>query len=156
MKFLSLHRTTTKYMIALILIILFGSTQAHAAECTADMTGQVTNLLNYLLSFVSWIWVFLASLAGKIMTNGLVYGEFMNLDKVLYYLWNISRTFANFLIVGLLLYNIVTDFTKEKELNSSTVGKHIMNMVGGVILINASRFILGAMVDMSTILTTAV
>ena len=95
-------------------------------------------------------------LAGKLMTNGLTYGEFLNLDKVLYYLWNISRTFANFLVVGLLLFNIIKDGTGATWLNSSNVGKYIMNMVGGVILINASRFLLWAMVDMSTLLTSAI
>ena len=111
MKFISQKSTTIKYILVLLFIVFFSSTQVQAAECTTDMTGQVTNLLNILLSFVSWIWVILAMLAGKLMTNGLTYGEFLNLDKVLYYLWNISRTFANFLVVGLLLFNIIKDGT---------------------------------------------
>lgn len=156
MKFIFQKNKTIKYILGLVLVVIFASTQAQAVDCPTDMTAQVTGLLNILLSFVSWIWVILAMLAGKLMTNGLAYGEFLNLDKVLYYLWNISRTFANFLIVGLLLFNIVKDGTSAQWLSSSTVGKYIMNMLGGVILINASRFILWAMVDMSTLLTSAI
>ena len=44
---------------------------------TTDTTGIVDNLgsrLYYLISFLSWAWVALAALAGKLMTNDLVFG----------------------------------------------------------------------------------
>ena len=37
-------------------------------------------------------------IAGKAIDNSMVYGTFMNLDKPLYMLWNMSRTFANFAV----------------------------------------------------------
>lgn len=137
-------------------MLLFFITPTQAADiCPDDMTAQVTNLLNILLSFLSRLRIPLATFAWKLMGNGFVYGEFMNLDKVLYYLWNLSRTFANFLIVGLLLYKIIWDSLWWK-LDQSEIVKYIIKMVGWVILINASWFIIGAMVDISTILTSSV
>jgi hypothetical protein len=92
-----------KYIIAIVLMVILWTSNVWAQSpetlCPTDTTEQVTSLLNIILTFLSWIWIVLATLAGKLMTNGFVYGEFMNLDKVLYYLWNMSRTFANFLIV---------------------------------------------------------
>ncbi len=119
------------------------------------MTDQMTRWLNVLLSLLSWIWIWLASFAGKLMTNGFVYGEFMNLDKVLYYLWNLSRTFANFLIVGLLLMKIVKDLMSSQWIDGKTLTKYVVQLAWGAILINLSRFLVGATVDISTILTTS-
>ncbi len=90
------------------------------------------------------------------MGNWFVYGEFINLDKVLYYLRNISRTFANFLIVGLLLKKIILDSLGWK-LNGSEIVKYVVTkLIVGVICINLSWFAVGAIVDVSTILTSAV
>ena len=150
------RKVPIKYIITLLVVVLFFIAPAQAADvCPDDMTAQVTNLLNILLSFLSRLRIPLATFAWKLMGNGFVYGEFMNLDKVLYYLWNLSRTFANFLIVGLLLYKIIWDSLGWK-LDQSEVVKYIVKMVGWVILINASWFIIGAMVDISTILTSSV
>lgn len=87
------------------------------------------------------------------MSNGFVYGEFINLDKVLYYLWNISRTFANFLVVWLVLYHIITEHVIQ-TFNSSNLIKYITKMIGAIILINISWFGIGAVIDISTILTS--
>ena len=148
-----------KYIIAIVLMVILWTSNVWAQSpetlCPTDTTEQVTSLLNIILTFLSWIWIVLATLAGKLMTNGFVYGEFMNLDKVLYYLWNMSRTFANFLIVWLLLYTIISKALKGPLNGGEIVEFIVKKLILWVILINASWFIIGAMVDISTIVTSA-
>jgi hypothetical protein len=67
-------------------------------------------LMNRILSLLSWLWIPIATIAGKLMGNGFLYGEFINLDKVLYFLRNMSRTFANFLVVGLIIAELIKQF----------------------------------------------
>lgn len=45
-------------------------------------------------------------IAGKAIDNAMIYGEFLNLDKALFSLWNMSRTLANFAIGGVLLWKV--------------------------------------------------
>lgn len=148
-----------KYIIAIVLMLILWTSNVWAQSpetlCPTDTTEQVTSLLNIILTFLSWIWIVLATLAGKLMTNGFVYGEFMNLDKVLYYLWNMSRTFANFLIVWLLLYTIISKALEGTLTPGGIVEFIVKKLILWVILINASWFIIGAMVDISTIVTSA-
>lgn len=89
------------------------------------------------------------------MGNGFIYGEFFNLDKVLYFLWNLSRTFANFLIVVLIIGELIKQFTGG-GIDGSKMMKYILKMWWGIVLANMSRFLIGATIDISTILTTTV
>ncbi len=90
------------------------------------------------------------------MDNSMVYGEFMNLDKPLYMLWNLSRTFANFAIWGVLLWKIFNYIFKDRGGNAPDILKKIITK--GVLIIigiNVSWFALGALLDLSTIATYA-
>lgn len=71
------------------------------------------------------------------MGNSLLYGEVFNIDNLLYYLWNITRTMANFVLVGFLLYQIIQIAMggKQRELVNS-----IIKAILGVVLINMSWF----------------
>jgi len=46
-------------------------------------------------------------IAGKFMTNDIVYGAFMNLDKYLWDIWNIMKNFANFGLTFMILFSII-------------------------------------------------
>jgi hypothetical protein len=93
--------------------------------------------------------------AGLAMDNSLIYGEWLGLTGLLYQFWTIMRSLANFVIVFLLVWTIgkqMRDWAKwAKEL-----GKTIMAIMVSGIVINASWFLIGAMVDLSTIATYGV
>ncbi|MBP7885130.1 hypothetical protein KAZ93_03135 [Patescibacteria group bacterium] len=89
------------------------------------------------------------------MTNTMVYGEFFNLGKVLKLIWGISQTFANFVAVAVFMSHIVNGII-QKDLDVKKISTTIMKLIGGVILANASFFLIGALIDVSTIATLAV
>ncbi len=89
------------------------------------------------------------------MGNGFIYGEFFNLDKVLYFLWNLSRTFANFLIVALIIGELIKQFWWG-GIDGPKMMKYILKMGWGILLANMSWFLIGATIDISTILTTTI
>lgn len=53
-------------------------------------------LMHNVIVFLSWIWVILSMLAGKLMTNGLLYGGAFGLDVYLWTIWNAMKNIANF------------------------------------------------------------
>jgi hypothetical protein len=111
-------------------ILLLSISPVFAATINCDpnsMTDQLTNLLNRILALFSWLWIPFAIFAGKLMGNGFIYGEFFNLDKVLYFLWNLSRTFANFLIVVLIIGELIKQFTGG-GIDGSKMMKYILKM----------------------------
>ena len=59
------------------------------------------------LSILSWWWIVLANLAGKLITNDVVYGTFLHLDSTLWTLWNVAKNISNFLLWFLVLYSIL-------------------------------------------------
>lgn len=139
-------------------ILLLSISPVFAATINCDpnsMTDQLTNLLNRILALFSWLWIPFAIFAGKLMGNGFIYGEFFNLDKVLYFLWNLSRTFANFLIVVLIIGELIKQFAWG-GIDSSKMMKYILKMWWGILLANMSWFLIGATIDVSTILTTTI
>lgn len=125
-------------------------------NCDQNLTVQFEDTLKRLLNMFSWLRLPLATLAGKLMGNGFIYGEFFNLDKILYSLWGMSRTFANYLVGILILYTLSQKLLTEENFNGPEMMKYILKMWGGVILANMSWFLIGATIDVSTILTTTV
>jgi hypothetical protein len=149
----------SKTIIFIILcIVWFWLSHSFAATpniCTTnDFWLKVDNFMNLFLSLLAWLWIPFATIAGKLMSNGMIYGEFINMDKILYMLRNISRTFANFLAAWLILYNIVIGLTSWED--QSGIVKKVLKVAWGIILANMSWFIVGAVIDLSTIVTTTV
>jgi hypothetical protein len=72
------------------------------------------------------------------MTNDFVYGAFMHMDIYLWKIWNIMKNFANFALVGLVLFSIVESLTGK----ALDVKKIITNTLVAGILIQASRFLM--------------
>lgn len=105
----------------------------------------------------------LIALAGLAMDNQLVYGSFMYLDAPLRKVRNIIKNLANFFLgfvflMGVLIYAI----SPEKKMsmgrfkgidNPTTL---IKKTLIAAVLIQASRFIMMVLVDLSTILTYTV
>jgi len=97
--------------------------------------------------------VILSVLAGKLMTNGFVYGEFFHLDVYLRKIRNIMKNFANFALVALVLSGVVKYILGKW---GQDIKKIITNTLIAGVLIQASWFLMGALIDISTISTLAV
>lgn len=152
-------QTIIKSIITLVIVSVFVSSPSYAADplsCPTDMTWQLSQLLNIILSLLSWVWIVVAMFAWKLMSNEFIYASAFWVDKVLYYLRNISRVFANFLIAGIILYELVQHYFKRNQAKDKTLASLLIKLALGGLLINLSRFWVGVIVDLSTITTTAV
>lgn len=114
-----------------------------------DIFESIKVILGVILNIIYIIIRPILVLAGTAMDNTLIYGGFINLDRPLYTLWNISRTFANFLLVAILIVEIIRMINKE-EVNKKKI---VINLLAASLGINASRFLLGALIDISTVAT---
>lgn len=127
---------------------------AASSPQTETLTDAFFNTLGGLLNLLYMITLPVLVIAGKAMDNSMIYGEFMNLDRPLRMLWNLSRTFANFSIGWMMLRNIIKYIFSDRDGKSPKFLKDfIFKSVGIVLGINFSWFIIGALVDLSTIAT---
>jgi len=95
----------------------------------------------------------LAFLAGKLMSNDFIYGTFIHLDSALFKLRNYMKNIANFMLGFLFLFGILKAFfTKDAFEIKKVLPRYL---IAGV-LIQMSRFIMGAFVDLANIATAAV
>ena len=148
------HPKTIKIVGLICIICFFFVIPTFAQETTA--TSGIEGLkktLNDALSLFSWWWVVLAVLAWKLMTNDFVYGAFLHMDVYLWKIRNIMKNFANFMLIALVLWSIIKSLTGKEALD---IKKVITNTLIAGILIQASRFLVGAIIDISTIATTAI
>lgn len=120
-----------------------------------DSLEDMTVIVNFLLNLLARIRIPIATIAGKLMTNSIVYGEFINMDEILYMLWNISRTFANFIAAGLILRAVVNGLI-QGEIDQKALTKKVIKIGIGIIVANMSRWMTGALLDISNITTLAI
>lgn len=117
--------------------------------------GETANFLDSVLSFIYLIMWPLLFVAGLAMDNTLVYGEWLGLTGLLYQFWSIMRTIANVSIVFVIIYTI-----GRSVLNPDQMAKDLFKTLWAIliwgVLINASWFFTGALIDVSTIATYAV
>lgn len=137
-----------------ILWLCISSTTFAQGQTTSQDGLEFLNVnLNTLLSLLSRLRIFLAGLAGKLMSNDWVYWSAIHLDIYLWKLRNIMKNFANFTLVALVLVEIVKiAIGKSKE----WVSKIFKNTLLAAVLIQASWFVMWAMVDISNITVSAV
>lgn len=105
-----------------------------------------------ILSLLSRLWIFLASIAGKLMTNDRVYGSAFHLDIYLWKVWNIMKNFANFTLAALVLVEVV----KIAIWKSGALSKVFVNTLIAAVMIQASRFVMWAVIDISNVTLSAV
>lgn len=146
-----------KHIIIIIILRLFSLNHTFAQntglECLQDRE-QANIFVELILRLLTWFWIIPATLAGKLMSNSILYGEFINIDKILYVLRNMSRTFANFLAAGMILWEVIQWIVGEND--GTAIMKKVLRVGAGIIIANMSRFLTGAVVDISTILTSTV
>ena len=146
-----------KHIIIIIILRLFSLNHTFAQntglECLQDRE-QANIFVELILRLLTRFWIIPATLAGKLMSNSILYGEFINIDKILYVLRNMSRTFANFLAAGMILWEVIQWIVGEND--GTAIMKKVLRVGAGIIIANMSRFLTGAVVDISTILTSTV
>ena len=89
-------------------------------------------------------------LAGKLVDNSFVYWEVFGFDAVLWKLWNMVRNFANFWLWFIFLYYIFRFLIKNDK--NKDWKRLIWRAMIAWIGIQASWFIMAALIDISTIL----
>lgn len=132
--------------------------QETTQETTEDKMWEMIEKTNiFLKGMYVLIWPFLF-IAGIAVDNSIVYGSFLNMDAPLFTIWNILKNFANFTLWFLVLFNIlkmvfgISDSAKSQ----SDVKKVITNTLMAWVLIQASWFLVAAVIDISTIATYAI
>jgi len=114
---------------------------------------DLTNIFQWVLKLIYIILRPLLVVAGNALDNTFVYGEFLNLDAALRQMWNISKNFANFALWFWILFYI---FKYIFAFGDGTEVKDVLwkSLLAGV-WIQMSWFLLGAIIDISTIATYA-
>ncbi len=100
------------------------------------------------------LWPFLA-LAGLCLDNGIVYGSYFQLDAALFTFWNIIKNFSNFALGFLFLWSIlkyIFNFGSKPVNPLTTITKLLIAGIG----IQASWFMMGGLIDLSTVATVAI
>lgn len=140
----------------IISVLLLISNFAYAQDgkgYIAELQTDIQNVLVLIIKTLSWIWILVANLAWKFMSNAFVSGSIVWLDKYLFQARNIVRIIANFLLM-IMLFKI--GFDVLKVWSPKGLWTKITKAIIAGLLINVSWFLLGAIVDVSTIMTTAV
>ena len=149
------------FMVFAIVLVFSWYAFADAASCWNGNTAKdiFVNILYNCLSFLSWWWVLLANLAGKLMTNDMVYGTFLHLDGTLWTFWNVMKNIANFLLWFFLVFAILKNLLSwgsnswDKKWSPFEVVK---NTLIAWVLIQMSWFLVWLVLDISTICTAAI
>ena len=94
-------------------------------------------------------------IAWQFMDNQVVYWSFIGMDTLLWKIWNVMRTFANYIIWLILIFSIFTLFLGWKFEQFNPI-KIIPQLVVSAVLVNASWFLVWACIDVSNILTYSV
>ncbi len=133
---------------------------ATAQEALDKALQETKSLLDIVLKMIYMISWPLLVIAGSAMDNSLVYWSFFHLDAPLRKFWNIMKNFANYALWFVLLYHILRSLFSWKWVWSFSDKDSPLWIVKKIliagILIQASRFLLSAVIDISTITTYAI
>ncbi len=121
---------------------------------TATNTDFITEIITLLESVLKIIYMLLWPLlfiAGLAIDNSMIYWEVFWLDQPLWQFWNIMKNFANFSLWFIMLYYILKNIFSP--LWENNVFDTIKKIVIATVAIQASWFLVWAVVDISTIMT---
>lgn len=118
---------------------------------------QILNLILKVIYLLLWPLLVVAGLA---LDNTLVYASIFHLDAPLWKFWNMMKNFANFTLWFMVLYAIIKSILTNSwawsaKDEKSPLGIIKKTLIAGI-LIQASWFLMAALIDVSTIATYAV
>ncbi|MFA6255892.1 MAG: hypothetical protein WC606_01790 [Candidatus Absconditabacterales bacterium] len=143
-----------------------GEVQAQAGTITvgtigtSDTSGSSTDtmglwqIMDMILKLIYLLLWPLLVLAGLALDNTLVYASIFHLDAPLWKFWNMMKNFANFALGFMVLFAIIKNLFMPKD-EKGPIDIIKKTLIAGI-LIQASWFLMAAMVDISTIATYAV
>lgn len=111
-------------------------------------------ILNMVLKIIYLLLWPLLVVAGLALDNTLVYASIFHLDAPLWKFWNMIKNFANFALWFMVLFAIIKSLFSVKE-DKWPIEIIKKTLIAGI-LIQASWFLMAALVDVSTIATYAV
>jgi hypothetical protein len=116
-----------------------------------DMAQMLDMMMKMLYLFVRPMLV----VAGSSMDNNFIYGSILYLDAPLWKMRNMMKNFANFALGFLFLWSILKYifFQEDRQGSEGSPFTIIKNALIGGVLIQMSWFLLGAILDVATILT---
>ena len=124
---------------------------ASQSESFENIVTRKVNLFSFIEKAIYVLLYPLMFLAGKLADNSLVYGEIFWFDAVLWNLWNFVRNLANFWLWFIFVYKIFEYLVKWQK--SWDMKKILISALIAWIWIQASWFLMAALIDVSTILT---
>jgi len=113
-------------------------------------------IMNTVLKVIYMLLWPLMVIAGISLDNSMVYGSIFHLDVPLWRIWNIIKNFANFTLWFMVLFEIVRWLFSFGDDAVKKPIKVITNALIAGVLIQSSWFIVGAVIDISTIATYAI
>ena len=142
------------WILSIFLIVWFVLFSNNAyAEDIAD-EASLRDFLNLILKLIYLLVHLCVVLAWRLLDNSMVYWAVFHLDAPLRKFRNIMKNFANFILWFLVLLSIIQSiFTLEWHKKPFEIIKQ--TLIAGI-LIQASRFLIAAVIDISTIATYAV
>lgn len=146
----------TLKLVSAFLILGFGFIWlSWASDAWSQKMDDLAQVTHFIVSFLSRWWALLANIAGKLMSNDIIYWSFMNLDVFIRKTRNIMKNFANYTLWFLFLYMIIQSII-QKDSATDIIKKKIVWFVVAGVLIQASRFLFAAVIDIATISVTTI
>lgn len=155
-------KLTTKFIwcvffVCLGLFVFVPQTYAQAVGGNSldETMRSLVDIIQPILKLIYILMWPILVIAGSALDNTFVYGEFIHLDGALRQMRNISKNFANFALGFFVLKSVLSYFFGFGD-GKSTPQATIKNAILAGILIQSSWFLIGAIVDISTVMTYAV
>lgn len=148
--------STIKKTLARWIVMVLGMAWTFANGQPDPALLKQASFMYNAITFLSWVRVLLCMLAGKVMTNGLLFGGSFGLDVYLREIWNVMKNFANFALGFVFLIVVLREiFGLEIQESLGHIAEKVQWFLFGGLIIQASWFILLAMISVSTITSTA-
>ncbi len=144
-----------KYILSLI-IILFSLVWVTYWESNVTVNSSFSSWLDTLHNLLTTLYLIIRPFLiiwWKFLSNTFVYGSAFGIDNVLWKLWQLVRTFTNYIIWFIFLFSIFIYFFKWDSKYSWK--KLLPKIVIAWVVVNMSWFLLAVLLDFSTILLVA-
>jgi hypothetical protein len=134
--------------------LVYAQEPSQTVDGETTLVWQIEELANILVRFLSRWWILIAFLAGKVLTNEFVYGAPLWFDVILWRLWQVIRSFANFTLGFLFVFYILRNFLWR--IDTTQLKQKVFGIIGAAILVQASWFMIAVLIDFSTIWIAAI
>ncbi len=134
----------------------FDITFAADPDTQISLLQDLQSKLNTANIYMNVIYILLRPgliLAGMALDNNMIYGTFFRLDAPLWVIWNIIKNFANFTLWFMVLVEVIKMVFNFEDDATSKITEVIKKCIIAGIGIQASRFLLAATIDLSTVAT---